>query len=142
MKSLDRHLWYLTPQLVVLSLTNDDIPTEQLKEMADVLISTPRPEVFRMGKPEFPTGICFKDTAWPEDGSTPRLSSLIKPESWLIFHHLQMSESDVSFLKQEVHLWDSQPGYQKLSQFIENLSVVNDPAERACGLIKVRIFSF
>ena len=129
LKSFERHLWYLTPQLVVLSLANDDIPTEQLREMAQELNSTPRPEVFRIGKPEFPRGICFKDTAWPEDGNTLRLSNLIKPESWLIFHLLQMSECDVvAFLQQEVHRWGSLPGYQKLKQFVENLTVVNDPA--------------
>jgi hypothetical protein len=53
--SIKRHLWYLTEELVVLSLFNEELGSFTRSVMAKKLFSTPRPDVFNIGKPKFPT---------------------------------------------------------------------------------------
>jgi hypothetical protein len=53
--SIKRHLWYLTKELVVLSLFNEKLGSLIRSVMSKKLFSTPRPDVFNVGEPKFPT---------------------------------------------------------------------------------------
>ncbi|XP_065658092.1 uncharacterized protein LOC136082603 [Hydra vulgaris] len=52
--SIQRHTWYLTEQLVLLSLADDDVEQEVKKEMLDRLFQFDVPDKFKIGKPELP----------------------------------------------------------------------------------------
>ena len=80
--SINRHLWYLCPQLVVFALADTDTPAVDLEDLAKNLFKIPRPDVIASGKPKFPSII------WPDDGSLPKLSSLLTSDSWLLFNLL------------------------------------------------------
>ena len=53
--SIKRHLWFLTEELVVLSLFNEELGSFTRSVMAKKLFSIPRPDVFNVGKPKFLT---------------------------------------------------------------------------------------
>ena len=53
--SLNRHLDYLTEELVVFALFNSQTPSEEKNMMGKKLSMTPRPSVFLKGKPSPPT---------------------------------------------------------------------------------------
>ena len=80
------HGWYLTQQLVVFSLVDDDLPQEERRALAMALAKTKRPNFFPPGKPIFPR--VTDNFFWPNIGSMPNLSSLVGPNSWLIFERL------------------------------------------------------
>ena len=49
--SIRRHLWYLTPELVVLCLFDNHLPEEEKQIMAAALHQVNRPALFATGKP-------------------------------------------------------------------------------------------
>jgi len=53
--SINRHLWYLTEELVVLALFNERLSDLTRRLLATKLFATPRPTSFNIGKPRFPT---------------------------------------------------------------------------------------
>jgi hypothetical protein len=71
--SMQRHNWYLSEQLVVLALADDDVSEEIKITMLQQLVGFDIPEQFRMGEPELPIITM----------STQRLE-LIGPQSWLL----------------------------------------------------------
>ena len=86
LQSCYRHLWYLTPQMVVLSLLDKDLANIDKEEMAMKLFSLERDEKIQTGKPTFPS------IAWSVEGSAPKLSSFITKKSWLIFDILDLKD--------------------------------------------------
>ena len=38
-KAFDRHLWYLTPELVFVSIFSESVPSEERKKVADALLA-------------------------------------------------------------------------------------------------------
>ena len=53
LQSVKRHLWYLTPELVPLSLFDKDVSIEEKQMMASKLTQINVPESFKSGKPSF-----------------------------------------------------------------------------------------
>ncbi|XP_065665116.1 uncharacterized protein LOC136086720 [Hydra vulgaris] len=72
--SINRHLWYLTEELVILSLFNEKLSEFTRTIMAKKLFSTSRPKTFLIGKPKFPTL-----------SSSTVIYFLIGPRLWLLF---------------------------------------------------------
>ena len=128
------HGWYLTQQLVVFSLVDDDLPQEERRALAMALAKTKRPKFFPPGKPIFPR--VTDNFFWPNIGTMPNLSSLVGTNSWLIFERLGISIVETEWLNLEVDQWESLSGYLKFRKFVRGLTVVNDPAERAIKLIQ------
>ena len=54
-----------------------------------------------------------------------------------MFHLIDMTDADIQFLSLEVHDWIGHPGFKKFYNFVSQLTVLNDPAEWGCLLIKV-----
>ena len=134
--SFERHLWYLTAELVVLSLASEEVPASELKKLASALVSVPRPESFSPGKPVFPRkGFTQDHTIWVND-NLPSLSIFVSERSWLLFNLLDLGPADSEWLQVEVHQWHLFSGFRKFRDFVKGLTVVNDPAERGVKMIQ------
>ena len=88
LQSCYRHLWYLTPRLVVFALGDMDADICEKEQMARKLFSIPRPEKIMPGKPKFPEMI-----DWGEGGVLPKMSYFVTEDSWLIFDLLDLREA-------------------------------------------------
>ena len=117
LQSIKNHLWYLTPQLVVLSLADTRLPDEEREEMARTLHSTARVSI-DIGKPAFPE-IDFSGGA-----ARPSLSLFISEKSWLIFDFLGLTEPQ-DWLLHSCKLWDTLPQYGRFVELAkkQNLAV-------------------
>ncbi len=80
--SINRHLWYLTEELVILALFNESLSDFTRTIMARKLFKTHRPTSFIIGKPNFPTINLSMPTLFHE---------FIGPRSWLLFSLLQLN---------------------------------------------------
>ena len=67
---------------------------------------------------------------------------MLGPGSWLLFDKLELRDDDMEWLQLDPLAWDDMPGYVKFRDFVKNLTIVNDPAERGVGLIKQFIATF
>ena len=140
--SFGRHPWYLCQELVVFSLLDKNVPEQERKAVAEALLEAKEEvsvDTFQPGKPEFPpvTGNQF----WPEGSDPadrPGLHQFVGPKSWLIFERLGLRdiEGAMDWLKLSVGDWELMTGFKKYKAFVENLTVVNDPAERGIKLIQ------
>ena len=117
-KNFRNHLWYLTEQLVVFGLFDDHLCNEERKCMAVKLYSEVRPQNFRPGKPKFPTDLLT---------DAPQLDSFVGPKSWLLFEKL---DANGAWLNSDPIEWENVGEYQRMYNFVRELKVVNDLAER------------
>ena len=116
-RSVLRHLWYLTKELVILALFDEALSNDERKEMANVLLATPKPAVFNIGKPVFPV---------ERMAVNQQLSVFIGECSWLIFHKLG---ADGDWLNLPVDDWKGDEEYCRMRVLLKDMQVVNDPAE-------------
>ena len=128
MVSMTRHSWYLDPSLVVMALADPDVPVNERQKMAKCLAKLKQPEDFKMGKPKL--------EALKMGRKPPTLASLVKAKSWLMFSMLNMTEEELGWLTKDVIYWSKDPGFLKFRDFVNNLTVVNDPAERSVKLVQ------
>ncbi len=119
MLSITRHQWYLTQELVVFGLWDQSLPANQRKAMAKKLIRVAPADdfVWRPGKPAMPRNLPNRF----------QLCSRVGQRSWLIFHLLDASGD---WLQQPVRSWNDDAEYKRMGEFLKDLSVVNDSAER------------
>ncbi len=122
--SVRRHLWYLTPELVILSLFDDNIPDIEKIVMAQTLRQIPKPHVFAPGKPGQPA---FNPVAAKLTDLPPPFADFITSRSWLFFH---LVNADTQWLYDEPSTWHNNPQYRHLRDFCKDMQVVNDAAER------------
>jgi hypothetical protein len=125
--SCSRHLWYLTQELVVLCLFDENLSPFWRYAVAQKIYNTPREREFPPGKPTFPdirigTGNCSS------------LIDLVGPKSWLLFHLLGMNH-DQEWLQLPVEYWTLMKDYKNLRDFVSVLEVVNDSAERGIKIV-------
>ena len=121
-KSMRRHLWYLTEHLVVLSLADDDVDQCIKVEMLQKLLNIPMPEQFDIGKPKL-----------PEISLTTSLVDLVGSQSWLL---IQEAKFDVSDVREWLTTSLEAPSFDVFCCFVRKLVVVNDCAERNIKLIQ------
>ena len=89
LQCIRRHHWYLTGPMVALALADRGLEDEEREELARKLYHTPRGQV-KSGRPTFPV------LEWVgEELARPRLATLITTCTWLIFHKLQLTGSQV-----------------------------------------------
>ena len=72
-ESVKNHLWYLTQELVVFGLFDEDLPPNKRQTMATTLLTYPRPNNFPPGKPYFPVELMV---------ANPSLDLFIGERSW------------------------------------------------------------
>ena len=140
LSSTYRHLWYLTPQLVTLALTDTGLEDSSREEVARALHTQERGKV-ETGKPTFPIlshgATMMRGNMW----------LLVGPESWLVFDLLDLSGAQ-DWLLAPVSTWHLSKDYSKLQVqycgpvgwynkmpvFTKNLVIVNDLAEHGIHL--------
>ena len=82
-----------------------------------------------MSKPEYPA-IDFSG----HEIQVPDLAEFITSDSWLIFDKLGLLGPQ-DWLTVPASLWDNFHEYRRFKEFVENVSVCNDIAERGVSLI-------
>lgn len=125
---LKNHLWYLTPEMLTLSLFGTNVPAATKSEMANRLLevkplSCQKQSVMKKGKPKFPELII----------ETVSLVNLIEQKSWFIFQALNI---DTNWLYEPVDTWNENADFSFARNVVMHLKVVNDGAERAVKLVE------
>jgi hypothetical protein len=121
-----RHQWYFTEALVVFAIFNGNLSEFTRSMLARKLWETPKPKEFTLGKPKFPIRSVDE---------IPLLHSLIGPNSWLLFHVMRLHSSQTDWLQLPPKYWERMTDYREIRDFVRQLEVVNDCAERGVKLI-------
>ena len=116
-----RHMAYMRPETVVLSLTSEAVSAEEKAEMALKLLSKP---------------VCddAEDTILQYVDADSRLADFVDGSSWLVFQLLKVDAS--RWLDKPVSTWEADGEYQAFERFVRDLKVTNDVAERGVALIQ------
>ena len=139
--SISLHLWYITAPSIPLALVDESVSIDEKSKLAIKLLGFTRPEKFPLGKPSFPDLSSFSDRKWVS-GKIPDLSTMMGPESWLIFSKLGMDDKDMEWLEHSPEKWEDFEGFRRFRDFVKKLTITNDPAERGVGLVKEFISTF
>lgn len=132
--AFSRHLWYLTAEMVPLSLFSEHVPETCRRKMAAKLLQLkPDNDTFKklplnrfgtgFGKPVFP------DTSSLNKKTT--LVDLLTVDSWFIFKVLNLNSE---FLSLPIIQWKESESYLDAASKVTLLNVVNDSAERGIKL--------
>ena len=73
---------------------------------------------------------------WPGDGKLINLAELVGSRSRLVFSLLHLSDAELDWLKFPCDQWERFSGYQKFSNFVLKVAVVNDAGERGVKAIQ------
>ena len=126
LRVLNRHLWYLTPEMVVLAIFDDQVPANDLRIMADKLLSV-KPEQLPSAPAErFGSG--FGKPLFPSVEHETTLADLLSPDSW---YTVKLLNLDMTFLNESIDIWHTLDAYKDGIEKLKSINVVNDPAERA-----------
>jgi hypothetical protein len=128
-RAFNRHMWYLTAEMVPLSLFSTLVPPSERQAIADALLKVQPASELRSPLNRYGTG-WGKPQFSVVDLST-QLCDLVTVDSWFIMYLLQI---DSSFLHPPVSEWDSSAAYKTSVENVTALTVVNDAAERGVKL--------
>ena len=78
----------------------------------------------------------FRDCLPSADGSLPCLSKFLNGRSFTLFDLLGYTFDELQFFNLDVSEWKNNAVYQNLHQFVTQLTIVNDPAERFIKTLK------
>lgn len=119
LEAFARHLWYLSDELILLSLFSNKVPPEQKFDLCVLLIK-------HVGQR---TQNSIKHTENIEDIPNLELSDFISPRSFFLLHLLDI---DLNFLKKDPANWNQCKTYLIAQKKVSDLIVaVNDSSERA-----------
>lgn len=131
LRALNRHLWYLTAEMVPVALFSEVVPVNERKAIADALLAVKTPAELHApinrfgtgwGKPQFPHFVINLST---------RLCDFVGVDSWFTIYHLKL---DVSFLQLPVDNWNTDASYMASAKKVSAINVINDAAERGVKL--------
>ena len=129
MKALERHLWYLTPEMVVFGLFGNAVPNEDRQALGKALIDC-RPEQLP-DRPLQRKGSGFGKPTFPKLNPASTLADLVEPDSWWTIKLLGLN---LDFVEEDIKEWEASESYISSKKIVESLNVVNDPTERAVKL--------
>lgn len=119
------HLWYLSEQLAIISLFDDNVPLSVKQKMIQALkkdgSTDSKQKKFEIQQENF-------DSLLLSD-----MSDFISTKSLNTF---KIFDLPVDFLDKNVELWTQDDSYQENLAYFKRLSVVNDVAERGVALIE------
>ena len=121
LKALKRHLWYLSEQLVGLSILCDDVPDMTKSAMVENLEGPPKEGLKRVDGKTLP------------DINSLELQDFVTSKSMEVFPKLGI---DTGFMLLEPSLWHESAAYRSAQKKARALRVVNDCAERGVALIQ------
>jgi len=122
-KKIANHLWYLTEELIPLSLFDPEVPVEDKSAIVDAMKNTE-------GSPDRMRRLQAKPKDIPEIAKKT-LADLASKKSLTLFERFNMPTSFLSLPPIE---WESDEDYQRCVTFFGKLTVVNDVAERGVAL--------
>ena len=128
MKALERHLWYLKPEMVVFGLFGNAVPNEDLQALGKALIDC-RPEQLP-DRPSQRKGSGFGKPTFPKLNPSSNLADLVEPDSWWT---IKLFGLNLDFVGEDIKEWEARKNISS-KKIAESLNVVNDPAERAVKL--------
>ena len=118
--TLSRHLWFLAPTTVLFSLASEKLEDDDKSRIAVRLLKLPKSKEMHMGLPTF-----------PQLSDKTELRDLITSDSWELFDILKVS---ADWLALPPAKWDTNPDYIEFRNFVRQLKVTNDCAERGVKL--------
>lgn len=123
-EKMGRHLWYLSEELVALSLFDDNV-TENVKE--EIV------EVIKRNDDEDQEPPTKRVTVALSNLKSKTLSSFASANTKMLFKKLNLPDS---FLTLPVSEWEGNSDFQTARELCKSLAVTNDHAERAIALIQ------
>ena len=123
---LEEHLWYLSEELVVMSLFSDKLDEQQKNKCRKAMLSHYRENLDPV------TGKLI--TPLLSNSKSTEISTLFGKESWRLLHLCRIKGK--SFLEKPTSSWKDCSDYTMLKNIVKNFVVVNDVAERAVLLAK------
>lgn len=114
--SVLKHLWYLTEEVVVLSIFDRQLELILRKGILVKLPSFPRPKTFSPGKPKFPSLKFDSIITYPD-----QLLNFVASRSWLLFVSIKLTEEHFDWMHTEVNNWEKMSGYKKLKELCAHL---------------------
>ena len=124
-----RHLWYLSSEMIPLSLFSSSVPDCERKAVAQMLL-TRRPIDCR-NQPSKRHGTGYGKPTFPVINERTRLCDLVDEDSWFLF---KVFEINTDFLSNPVSEWPQDARFLDGAKKLENINVVNDFAERGVKL--------
>ena len=121
-KKLELHLWYLSEELITLSLFDSRV-TADTKKLMLAAMNEPAPK----HPPKRPKADI---SAFSENKG---LEQFCTANSKTLFRLLQLP---TSFLTKDPSSWDDDEDYQEARKSVKRLAVVNDRAERGVALVQ------
>ena len=126
---LKMHTWYLSQEWVVMCMFGSHTTEDEKARCALAML-----EHRKAGDlSATPAGKLVQ----PSITSNTKIWELFGSKSWLLWHLNGMGIENPSFLTLPVRLWPEHRDYQRLQMVVNNMKVVNDPAER--GILLARI---
>ena len=123
---LTRHTWYLNMEYVPFTLFSKLVPEEEKAEIAMKLSKVKPPKKYKGG---YPSEVqVLKDY---EFGANYKLSDSIMYGSLYLFDTLKI---DREWLDKPIAQWEEYDSYLEMEDFVRNLLVTNDAAERGIKL--------
>lgn len=119
-KVLGRHLWYISEILIGFSFFDERLNHNDLLRMVAALNRETRGNIFQNNN------VIANDNI--------HISDLVSKETKNFFYIIG-HQNTINFINQHPSQWKQDDEYKKLKEIANGLSVVNDPAERAIGLI-------
>ncbi|KAK7865492.1 hypothetical protein R5R35_014608 [Gryllus longicercus] len=126
LNKIKNHLWYLGPELSVLSLFDDDIPSHTKREIINAMNSGTEYEIANIQKKLV---INSKDNL--QDLKNKEIDYFVNSQSLHLFDRFDIRKE---FLKQDIETWSENEDYLKALSVFVKLHVVNDCAERIVHL--------
>lgn len=118
-KKMNRHTWYLTEELIPLSLFDEQLPLETRTKLAKEIHNFKSPATLPIQKPQLPTL-----------QATSEVIDFVGPRSKVLF---ELVKVPMDFLAEKD--WYTTPEYDTVKKAVKNLSATNDSAERAISLM-------
>lgn len=120
--SVCRQMFYLTEELIVFSLCDENVSYSEKEDLVRALIRADRPQRFIPKKPEFKVHLIKNQ---PHD--VPRLVDFIGDRSWLVFDLLDVN---VTWMEYPPEHWNNFEDFRRFYKLINGIVCVNDVAER------------
>ena len=122
LKTLERHLWYLSDLTVPMALFSDKVDNDIKARLAGRLLTLKNDrkkntKTQKLGKPKF-----------PRIGPNTQLHDLLTKESLKFFSVIKV---DDNWLEQPVDSWEDNADYTTAKTFVHTVKTTNDLAERA-----------
>ena len=121
-RKLGKHLWYLSEELVGLSLFDENVGTATKR----AIVASITQEDYEADE-DPPKRVQIFNTALPS------LDTFASPKTLYLLEHLGINDS---FLQEDPEYWENNESFQEGKRRIHNIPVVNDVAERGVALIK------